>query len=100
MSTKVSCPVLRGLGPSNGARPLGIVWLRHLLGWMVSAFSSREDLVLENRFCARICKDLAILAVLLLWPLSYPQPPSLGKCGNPRFVRVSKRCGNRGKVAF
>ena len=48
MSTKVSCPVLRGLGPSNGARPLGIVWLRHLLGWMVSAFSSREDLVLEN----------------------------------------------------
>ena len=25
-----------------------IVWLRHLLGWMVSAFSSREDLVLEN----------------------------------------------------
>lgn len=25
-----------------------IVWLRHLLGWMVSAFSSREDLVLET----------------------------------------------------
>jgi hypothetical protein len=25
-----------------------IVWLRHLFGWMVSAFSSREDLVLEN----------------------------------------------------
>src|SRR5882724_9691591 len=25
-----------------------IVWLRHLLGWMVSAFHSREDLVLEN----------------------------------------------------
>src|ERR1700722_11401795 len=25
-----------------------IVWLRHLLGWMVSAFSCREDLVLEN----------------------------------------------------
>src|SRR5216683_1409717 len=25
-----------------------LVWLRHLLGWMVSAFSSREDLVLEN----------------------------------------------------
>src|SRR2546426_5439194 len=25
-----------------------IVWLRHLLGWMVSAFSSREDLILEN----------------------------------------------------
>jgi len=25
-----------------------IVSLRHLLGWMVSAFSSREDLVLEN----------------------------------------------------
>ena len=24
------------------------MWLRHLLGWMVSAFSSREDLVLEN----------------------------------------------------
>ena len=25
-----------------------IVSLRHLLGWMVSAFKSREDLVLEN----------------------------------------------------
>src|SRR4029077_1615849 len=25
-----------------------IVLLRHLLGWMVSAFRSREDLVLEN----------------------------------------------------
>jgi hypothetical protein len=25
-----------------------IVRLRHLLGWMVSVFSSREDLVLEN----------------------------------------------------
>src|ERR1700687_1416374 len=25
-----------------------IVWLRHFLGWMVSALSSREDLVLEN----------------------------------------------------
>src|SRR5437879_13741183 len=25
-----------------------IVLLRHLLGWMVSAFGSREDLVLEN----------------------------------------------------
>ena len=25
-----------------------IVSLRHLLGWMVSAFRSREDLVLEN----------------------------------------------------
>src|SRR5271166_3182229 len=25
-----------------------IVWLRHLLGWVVSAFRSREDLVLEN----------------------------------------------------
>src|SRR5664279_4002658 len=48
-----------------------------------------------------LCRNLnspAILAVRLLWPLSYPQPPSLGKCGNPRFVRVSKRCGNRGKV--
>src|SRR6202022_247022 len=45
---KLSRPVLRGLAPSNGGRLLGIVWLRHLLGWMVSAFSSREDLVLEN----------------------------------------------------
>src|SRR5271154_4008352 len=25
-----------------------IAWLRHLLGWLVSAFRSREDLVLEN----------------------------------------------------
>jgi hypothetical protein len=25
-----------------------IVWLRHLLGWLVGAFRSREDLVLEN----------------------------------------------------
>ncbi len=25
-----------------------IVWLRHFLGWVVSAFRSREDLVLEN----------------------------------------------------
>ncbi len=25
-----------------------IVSLRHLLGWIVSAFSSREDLILEN----------------------------------------------------
>src|ERR1700730_6286883 len=40
---KLSRPVLRGLAPSNGGRLLGIVWLRHLLGWMGSAFSSRED---------------------------------------------------------
>ncbi len=25
-----------------------IVWLRHLLGWLVSAFHSRQDLILEN----------------------------------------------------
>jgi hypothetical protein len=25
-----------------------IAWLRHLLGWTVSTFKSREDLVLEN----------------------------------------------------
>jgi putative transposase len=25
-----------------------VMWLRHFLGWMVSAFRSREDLVLEN----------------------------------------------------
>jgi transposase InsO family protein len=25
-----------------------IVWLRHLLGWVVAAFRSREDLILEN----------------------------------------------------
>jgi len=48
MSTKVSRPVLRGPGPSNGAWLLGIVSLQHLLGWMVSAFHSREDLVLKN----------------------------------------------------
>jgi hypothetical protein len=45
---KLACTVLRGLGPSNGAWPLGIVSLRHFLGWLVSAFRSREDLVLEN----------------------------------------------------
>ena len=41
-------PVLRGPGPSNGAWLLGIASLRHLLGWMLIAFSSREDLALEN----------------------------------------------------
>src|SRR5215469_9655566 len=25
-----------------------IVWLRHLLGWLVSVFRSRQDLILEN----------------------------------------------------
>ena len=45
---KLACTVLRGLGPSNGAWPLGIVALRHFLGWIVSAFHSREGLVLEN----------------------------------------------------
>ena len=45
---KLACTVLRGLGPSNGAWPLGIASLRHLLGWMLIAFRSREDLVLEN----------------------------------------------------
>ena len=45
---KLSRPVLRGLAPSNGGRLLGIVSLRHLFGWMVSAFRSREDLDLEN----------------------------------------------------
>ena len=30
-------------------RDLGMTaWLRHLLGWFVSAFRSREDLILEN----------------------------------------------------
>ena len=45
---KLACTVLRGLGPSNGAWPLGIVSLRHLLGWIGSVVRSREDLVLEN----------------------------------------------------
>src|SRR5690348_2961243 len=25
-----------------------ISWLRHLIGWVISAFRSREDLILEN----------------------------------------------------
>src|SRR6516164_3357895 len=25
-----------------------VVWLRHLVGWVVSAFRSRQDLILEN----------------------------------------------------
>jgi hypothetical protein len=45
---KLACTVLRGPGPSNGAWLLGIVSLRHLLGWIVSSFRSREDLLLEN----------------------------------------------------
>jgi len=32
-----------------------IVSLRHLLGWMVSAFSSREELVLENLLSVSNC---------------------------------------------
>jgi hypothetical protein len=28
--------------------PLEFLWLRHFLGWLVSVFRSREDLVLEN----------------------------------------------------
>jgi hypothetical protein len=45
---KLSRPVLRGPAPSNGGWLLGIASLRHLLGWIVSAFRSREDLVVEN----------------------------------------------------
>jgi hypothetical protein len=45
---KLACTVLRGLGPSNGVWLLGTASLRHFLGWLVSAFRSREDLVLEN----------------------------------------------------
>jgi hypothetical protein len=42
-----------------------IVSLRHLLGWMVSAFRSREDLVLENLVSVGNCwlctrNDLAV----------------------------------------
>jgi hypothetical protein len=42
-----------------------IVSLRHLLGWMVSAFRSREDLVLENLVSVGKCwlctrNDLAV----------------------------------------
>jgi hypothetical protein len=32
-----------------------IVSLRHLLGWIASAFSSREDLVLENLLSGGNC---------------------------------------------
>jgi hypothetical protein len=45
---KLACTVLRGLGPSNGVWPLGIVSLRHFLDWLASVFRSLEDLVLEN----------------------------------------------------
>ena len=45
---KLACTVLRGLGPGDGAWPLGIASLRHLLGWMLIVFRSREDLALEN----------------------------------------------------
>ena len=40
LGAKVSRPVLRGPGLSNGAWLLGIASLRHFLGWMVSAFRS------------------------------------------------------------
>ena len=42
-----------------------IVSLRHLLGWMVSAFRSREDLVLENLALRR--QLLALHAQRPLW---------------------------------
>jgi hypothetical protein len=32
-----------------------IVSLRHFLGWLVSAFQSREDLALENLALRRLC---------------------------------------------
>jgi len=41
---KLSRPVLRELEASNGLRLLGIVWLRHLLGCLVSAFGSNPAL--------------------------------------------------------
>ena len=34
-----------GIGPQDDGMTVS---LRHLLGWIVSAFSSREDLILEN----------------------------------------------------
>jgi hypothetical protein len=37
-----------------------IASLRHFLGWMVSAFSSRQDLVLEN-YLAEVRKRLIAL---------------------------------------
>jgi hypothetical protein len=42
-----------------------IVSLRHFLGWLVSAFSSREDLVLENLALRR--QLLALRAQRPLW---------------------------------
>jgi hypothetical protein len=41
---KLSRPVLRGPGGRKAAWLLGIESLRHLLGWIVSAFSSRVTL--------------------------------------------------------
>jgi len=29
-----------------------IVWLRHVLGWLRSAFCAREDLILENAYAS------------------------------------------------
>jgi hypothetical protein len=45
-----------------------IVWLRHLLGWIVSSFRSREDLLLEN---------LALRRQLLALHASTAPPPYL-----------------------
>jgi hypothetical protein len=44
-----------------------ILALRHLLGWMISAFRSREDLVLEN---------LALHQQLLALHAQRPQQPA------------------------
>jgi hypothetical protein len=40
---------MRSVGQATSDKILAmIVWLRHLLGWLRSAFVAREDLVLEN----------------------------------------------------
>jgi len=53
-----------------------IVFLRHFLGWMVSAFRSREDLVLENR---------ALRQQLLALHAQRPRPRSLNSATNVFF---------------
>jgi hypothetical protein len=32
-----------------------IVWLRHFLGWVVGAFRSREDIILEKLALRQLC---------------------------------------------
>jgi hypothetical protein len=57
------------------------VSLRHLLGWIVSAFSSREDLILEN---------LALRQQLLTLLARHPTSPSTHRVAQAVLGRVEK----------